>query len=99
MTAAIPPQPQTRTTDAVMRQVVRQLTRVLGRERVLATPEELIAYEFDGTIERGKPQVVVFPESTEQVSAAVRVAWRAISCRHARFSRTKSALISRSSGG
>ncbi len=49
MTAAIPPQPQTRTTDAVMRQVVRQLTRVLGRERVLATPEELIAYEFDGT--------------------------------------------------
>jgi glycolate oxidase len=43
---------------------------------VLSTPEELIAYEYDGTIERGKPQVVVFPESTEQVSAAVRIAHR-----------------------
>jgi glycolate oxidase len=74
MSAAIPPQTQARTTDAVMAQAVRELTRVLGRERVLATPEELIAYEYDGTIERGKPQVVVFPESTEQVSAAVRVA-------------------------
>lgn len=60
--------------DAVMRQVVRELIRVLGRERVLSTPEELIAFEFDGTIERAKPQAVVFPESTGQVSAAVRIA-------------------------
>ncbi len=74
MSSAIPPQTHPRTTDAVMRQVVRQLARVLGRERVLATPEELIAYEYDGTIERGKPQVVVFPDTTEYVSAAVRIA-------------------------
>lgn len=55
---------------------VRELARALGRERVISTPEELIAYEYDGTIERGKPQAVVFPESTEQVAAAVRVAHR-----------------------
>jgi glycolate oxidase len=60
----------------VTREVVRELERVLGRERVLSTPEELIAYEFDGTIERGKPQAVVFPENTEHVAAAVRVAHR-----------------------
>jgi glycolate oxidase len=58
----------------VTRSVVRELRRALGGERVIATPEELIAYEYDGTIERGKPQVVVFPENTEQVSAAVRIA-------------------------
>lgn len=58
----------------VTRQLVRELERLLGRARVLSTPEELIAYEFDATIERGKPQVVVFPESTEEVAAAVKVA-------------------------
>jgi glycolate oxidase len=60
----------------VTRACVRELERVLGRERVLSTPEQLIAYEYDGTIERGVPQAVVFPESTEQVAAAVRVAHR-----------------------
>jgi glycolate dehydrogenase FAD-linked subunit len=58
----------------VTRACIRKLQRALGRERVLATPEELIAYEYDGTIERGLPQAVVFPESTEQVAAAVKVA-------------------------
>src|SRR3990172_6446959 len=60
----------------VTRDCIRELQRVLGRQRVLATPEELIAYEYDGTIERGTPQAVVFPESTEQVAAAVKVAHR-----------------------
>jgi glycolate oxidase len=54
--------------------VVRELERALSREQVVSSAEELIAYEYDGTIERGKPQVVVFPESTEQVAAAVRIA-------------------------
>jgi glycolate oxidase len=61
---------------SVTRDVVRELERALGKERVLSTPEELIAYEFDGTIERGVPQAVVFPESTEHVAAAVRIAHR-----------------------
>jgi glycolate oxidase len=60
----------------VTRECVRELERALGRSRVVSTPEELIAYEYDGTIERGSPQAVVFPESTEQVAAAVRVAHR-----------------------
>jgi len=60
----------------VTRECVRALERALGRERVLSSPEELIAYEYDGTIERGVPQAVVFPESTEQVGAAVRIAYR-----------------------
>jgi glycolate oxidase len=58
----------------VDRAVVRELERALSREQIVSSAEELIAYEYDGTIERGKPQVVVFPESTEQVAAAVRIA-------------------------
>ena len=61
---------------AVTPECVRALEQALGRERVISTPEELIAFEYDGTIERGKPQAVVFPESTEQVAAAVRIAHR-----------------------
>lgn len=57
-------------------EVVRELQRALGRERVLSTPEELIAYEYDATIERGVPQAVVFPETTAHVSAAVAIAHR-----------------------
>ncbi|MEX0749917.1 MAG: FAD-linked oxidase C-terminal domain-containing protein [Dehalococcoidia bacterium] len=72
----LPPPERPLPKGAVTRQVVRELERALGKERVLSTPEELIAYEFDGTIERGTPQAVVFPESTEHVAAAVQIAHR-----------------------
>ena len=67
------PRPQTGT---VTREVIRALERAVGREHVIATREELIAFEYDGTIERGKPQAVVLPETTQQVSDAVKVAHR-----------------------
>jgi glycolate oxidase len=58
----------------VTRACVRALERAVGRERVISTPEELIAFEYDATIDRGKPQAVVFPETTSQVCAAVKIA-------------------------
>jgi glycolate oxidase len=61
---------------AVTPEVIRDLRRVVSPERVLTTPEEMIAFEYDGTIERARPQAVVFPETTEEVAAAVRVAHR-----------------------
>ncbi len=57
-------------------EVIRALRAALGRERVISAPEELIAFEFDGTIERALPQAVVFPETTRQVADAVRIAHR-----------------------
>jgi glycolate oxidase len=54
--------------------IVRKLESALGKERVISSPDELFAFEFDGTIERALPQAVVFPETTEQVAAAVRIA-------------------------
>jgi glycolate oxidase len=50
------------------------LRAVLGRERVLTSPSDLLVYECDGyTIEKNRPDVVVFPTSTEQVVEVVKV--------------------------
>ncbi|HLF72277.1 MAG TPA: FAD-linked oxidase C-terminal domain-containing protein [Dehalococcoidia bacterium] len=57
-------------------EAIRDLERVFGAGRVLHTPEDLIVFEYDGTIEKGQPQVVVFPDTTEEVAAAVKIARR-----------------------
>jgi len=62
---------------ALDRGVIRRLERALGSEAVLWRPEELLAFEYDGTIEKAPPQAVVFPDSAEQVAAAVRIALEA----------------------
>ncbi|MBI2723492.1 MAG: FAD-binding protein [Chloroflexi bacterium] len=74
MSSATGHQPTTR--RVVTPECVRDLERALGKRRVISSAEELIAFEFDGTIERGRPQAVVFPETTDEVAAAVRVARR-----------------------
>jgi glycolate dehydrogenase FAD-linked subunit len=54
-------------------EVIDQLVKVVGRDGVLTTPEDLAAYSFDGTFAEGTPGVVVLPRTTEQVSQVVRV--------------------------
>jgi glycolate oxidase len=54
--------------------LIDRLRSVVGRDAVLASPSELLVYECDGfTIEKNKPDTVVFPTSTEQVVQVVRV--------------------------
>ena len=60
----------------VERSIVRELQRIVGKRWVLYRPEELIVYEYDGTIERALPEAVVLPGSAEEVAAVVRVARR-----------------------
>jgi glycolate oxidase len=55
---------------------ISELQRALSPERVLHAPEDLLVFEYDGTIERGQPQVVVFPDTTQEVSACVKIARR-----------------------
>jgi glycolate oxidase len=50
-----------------------QLTSIVGADGVLASPSDLVVYECDGyTIEKNRPDVVVFPTSTEQVARIVK---------------------------
>src|SRR5262249_5980431 len=52
---------------------IDELRALLGGEAVLATAAERLTYDTDAlTIERARPDVVVLPRSTDEVSAVVR---------------------------
>ena len=54
--------------------LVDRLRTIVGRDALLTSPSDLLVYECDGyTIEKNKPDVVVFPTSTEQVVQIVKV--------------------------
>ena len=66
--------PATRSLD---KGVIRLLERAVGKNAVLWRPEEVLAFEYDGTIERAMPQAVAFPDSAEQVAAGGSIALNA----------------------
>lgn len=58
----------------VRSQLIDRLIAALGSDSVLAARSDLLVYECDGyVIEKNSPDVVVFPKSTEQVAAVVRI--------------------------
>lgn len=59
---------------SVRAQLVEKLIAAMGVENVISTRAELVVYECDGfTIAKNQPDVVVFPLTTEDVSAIVQV--------------------------
>lgn len=52
---------------------VRELEQILGPGAVLWDEYDLALYEYDGSIDRHRPEAVVFPTSTAQVAAIVRL--------------------------
>jgi len=51
-----------------------ELCKLLGEEAVLSSEDELLVYECDGyVVEKNRPDLVVFPDSTQQVSDIVRL--------------------------
>jgi len=65
-----------RISEARKAELVKALRTLLGGAYVLHTPYDLTLYEYDASIDRGKPDVVVLPASTEQVAAIVKIAAR-----------------------
>ncbi|MDA7978167.1 MAG: FAD-binding protein [Pirellulales bacterium] len=55
-------------------ELIRALRDVVGADGVLTAHSELLVYECDGfTIEKNSPDVAVFPRTTEDVAAIVRL--------------------------
>ncbi len=54
---------------------LKELASLLGEGQLLTSPEDLIPYSFDGTAAmRQRPFCVVFPKTTEEVAAILRMA-------------------------
>ena len=53
---------------------IDSLIAIVGRDNVLTTPEDLAVYSYDGTFAETKPEIVVQPGSTEEVSQVVALA-------------------------
>src|ERR671931_202110 len=58
-------------------QLVERLCRIVGQHHVIHRPEQLVVYETDGlTAFHQMPEVVVMPETTDQVSGVLRFCYQ-----------------------
>ncbi|MGE5619246.1 MAG: FAD-linked oxidase C-terminal domain-containing protein [Sphingomonadaceae bacterium] len=55
---------------------VRELMALVGRRNVLWEDYDLRLYEYDGSVDKARPQAVVLPESAEQVADVVKACHR-----------------------
>lgn len=56
--------------------IVKELVQIVGQGNVLSSPEDLVSYSYDGTFAEHRPDVVVQPATTAQVSRVVALANR-----------------------
>ncbi|HLX85042.1 MAG TPA: FAD-binding oxidoreductase, partial [Terriglobales bacterium] len=58
------------------RELLSALQKLLGKDSVLHKGEQLLLYEYDGSVEQAGPDCVVFPRNTEDVVQIVKLANR-----------------------
>ena len=51
----------------------RKIVELVGPRGYLDRPEDLLLYEYDGSVDKARPELVVFPRSTEEVAAIVKI--------------------------
>jgi glycolate oxidase len=56
--------------------ILKQLRSIVGKQHVLTEPEDLVAYSYDGTFAERRPDFIVRPNSTQQVSDVMQIAWQ-----------------------
>jgi glycolate oxidase len=55
-------------------ELLKRFRRIVGSDGILCDPDELLVYECDGyVVEKKSPDAVLFPTSTEQVAALVKL--------------------------
>jgi len=76
-TSAINAEPlYARMSETTKATVVRELQQVLGKAYVLHTPYDVALYEYDASIERARPDIVVLPSNNGEVAEIVKIASR-----------------------
>ncbi len=60
-----------------MKNAINELKKIIAPEKVLTSREDMLSYAYDGTpLLQQLPEAVVIPETTEQISAILRLANR-----------------------
>lgn len=54
--------------------LIDRFSTIVGPENVLTGPEELLCYGYDATNQEARPECVLLPTTTEQVSEVVKIA-------------------------
>ncbi len=54
--------------------VTETITKLVGKTLVLDRPEDLALYEYDGGVDKSRPDLVVFPKSAEDVVGILKIA-------------------------
>lgn len=57
-------------------EVKKELERIVGPDKAVDSPEHLVAYSYDAYTEERRPDIVLFPATTEEISAIMKVAHR-----------------------
>ena len=60
-----------------VREFVARLQRIVGDDNVVFHPDDLLVFEYDGSIDRGMPRAVVFPLNTHEVSQVMALCYEA----------------------
>jgi glycolate oxidase len=50
-----------------------RIVEVVGPKGYLDRPEDLTLYEYDGSVDKARPEMVVFPRTTDEVSRIVKI--------------------------
>ena len=58
----------------VFKEFLTRLQNIVGEEHVVFHPDDLLVFEYDGSVDRGLPQAVVFPANTDEVSRVIALA-------------------------
>ncbi|MEK7216853.1 MAG: FAD-binding protein, partial [Chloroflexota bacterium] len=56
--------------------LIRDLQAVVGKANVIHAPEDLLVYEYDCSIDREHPSIVVLPGTSEEVAGVLKLAAR-----------------------
>lgn len=60
------------------RHIIKELKRIVGQDNICSAKEDLLCYSYDGTGQEFMPDVVVFPGSSQEISAIMKQASAAI---------------------
>ena len=59
------------------REFIGRLQQIVGEANVVFHPDDLLVFEYDGSIDRGMPRAVVFPLNTHEVSRVMALCYEA----------------------